>query len=91
MLLLALVAGLPAVIVALVLICGPATSPTPKVQWTLTLLILGFWWASARRDTRARGVAAADAGESAGGDARRRLFDSRPRSAPRKSKTLWPM
>ncbi|MBS1874301.1 MAG: PAS domain-containing protein [Acidobacteria bacterium] len=41
--LLAIVAGLPAVVVSMVIIWGPG-HPTPKVQWTLTLLILGFWW-----------------------------------------------
>ena len=43
--LLALGAGLPAVIVALVLLW--ITDYTPKVQWTLTVLILGIWWACA--------------------------------------------
>ncbi|HKV38987.1 MAG TPA: ATP-binding protein [Blastocatellia bacterium] len=41
-LLLALIAGLPAIIVALVLLWN--RDYTPKVQWTLTVLILGFWW-----------------------------------------------
>ena len=40
-LLLALVAGLPAALVALILLwTGPYT---PKVQWTLTVLIVGVW------------------------------------------------
>src|SRR5579862_6353269 len=43
--LLALGAGLPAVIVALVLLW--IADYTPKVQWTLTVLILGIWWACA--------------------------------------------
>jgi nitrogen fixation/metabolism regulation signal transduction histidine kinase len=43
--LLALGAGLPAVIVALVLLW--MADYTPKVQWTLTVLILGIWWACA--------------------------------------------
>ncbi len=42
--LLSLVAGLPAVITTMVLIWTGDHQPTPKVQWTLTLLILGFWW-----------------------------------------------
>lgn len=41
--LLAMVAGLPAVITAMVILWGPQ-HPSSKVQWTLTLLILGFWW-----------------------------------------------
>ena len=45
MLLLALAAGLPAVIVALVLLW--TAGYTPKVQWTLTVLIVGVWWACA--------------------------------------------
>src|ERR1700687_5422662 len=43
--LLALGAGLPAVIAALVLLW--IADYTPKVQWTLTVLILGIWWACA--------------------------------------------
>src|SRR5438105_6428739 len=43
--LLALGAGLPAVIVALVLLW--LADYTPKVQWTLTVLILGVWWTCA--------------------------------------------
>ncbi len=43
--LLALAAGLPAVIAALVLLW--IADYTPKVQWTLTVLILGVWWACA--------------------------------------------
>ncbi|HEV8415213.1 MAG TPA: ATP-binding protein [Bryobacteraceae bacterium] len=43
--LLALAAGLPAVIAALVLLW--TADYTPKVQWTLTVLILGIWWACA--------------------------------------------
>ena len=40
--LLALLAGLPAVVVAMVLLwLGDFTA---KVQWTLTLLVLGCWW-----------------------------------------------
>ncbi|HEX9761450.1 MAG TPA: ATP-binding protein [Candidatus Acidoferrales bacterium] len=41
-LLLALLAGLPAVITALWMLWGG--DYTPKVQWTLTILILGFWF-----------------------------------------------
>lgn len=40
--LLALLAGLPAVLTAMIIIW--TGSYTPKVQWTLTLVILGFWW-----------------------------------------------
>ena len=43
--LLALGAGLPAVIAALVLLW--IADYTPKVQWTLTVVILGIWWACA--------------------------------------------
>ena len=43
--LLALGAGLPAVFAALVLLW--IADYTPKVQWTLTVLILGVWWACA--------------------------------------------
>jgi two-component system nitrogen regulation sensor histidine kinase NtrY len=39
--LMALLAGLPAVVIALVLLW--TGSFTPRVQWTLTLLIFGFW------------------------------------------------
>jgi two-component system, NtrC family, nitrogen regulation sensor histidine kinase NtrY len=42
--LLALVAGLPAVITSLVILWHNPDTYTPKVQWTLTLLIVGFWW-----------------------------------------------
>ena len=40
--LLALAAGLPGSLVALILLWTGAF--TPKVQWTLTVLILGLWW-----------------------------------------------
>src|SRR3954464_14385088 len=43
--LLALGAGVPAVIAALVLLW--IADYTPKVQWTVTVLILGIWWACA--------------------------------------------
>jgi len=43
--LLALGAGLPAVIAALVLLW--IADYTPKVQWTVTVLILAIWWACA--------------------------------------------
>ena len=39
--LMALLAGLPAVVIALILVW--TGSLTPKVQWTLTLVILAFW------------------------------------------------
>ena len=39
--LLALTAGLPAVIVSMVIIWTGDYSP--KVQWTLTLVVIGFW------------------------------------------------
>ena len=38
----ALLAGLPAVIVAMALLWGG--DYTPKVRWTLTVLVLGCWW-----------------------------------------------
>ncbi len=43
--LLALGAGIPAIVAALVLLW--IADYTPKVQWTLTVLILGIWWACA--------------------------------------------
>ena len=43
--LLALCAGLPAVMAALVLLW--IADYSPKVQWTITVLILGVWWACA--------------------------------------------
>lgn len=47
-LLLSLVAGLPGVLVAMIIVWfndgHDAWWYTPKVQWTLTLLIVGFWW-----------------------------------------------
>ena len=43
--LLALGAGLPAVVAALVLLW--MADYTPKIQWALTVLILGIWWACA--------------------------------------------
>src|SRR5579862_8458412 len=42
-LLLALAAGFPAVLTALIILWF-AGDFTPKVQWTLTVIILGFWW-----------------------------------------------
>jgi two-component system, NtrC family, nitrogen regulation sensor histidine kinase NtrY len=39
---LALIGGLPAVAIALVLLWTGAF--TPKVQWTLTLVVVAFWW-----------------------------------------------
>jgi two-component system nitrogen regulation sensor histidine kinase NtrY len=41
---LALIGGLPAVAVALALLW--TGEYTPKVQWTLTLLVVAFWWGS---------------------------------------------
>jgi nitrogen fixation/metabolism regulation signal transduction histidine kinase len=38
----ALLAGLPAVVTSMVIIWTGSYSP--RVQWTLTLLIVGFWW-----------------------------------------------
>lgn len=40
----ALLAALPAVIVSLWFLWLVETPPPPKVQWTLSLLILGFWF-----------------------------------------------
>jgi nitrogen fixation/metabolism regulation signal transduction histidine kinase len=45
MLLLALASGLPAVIAAMVMLWVGNFSP--KVQWTLTVVVLGGWWACA--------------------------------------------
>ena len=39
---LALIGGLPAVVIALILLWTGSYSP--KVQWTLTLIIVAFWW-----------------------------------------------
>ena len=65
---------------------GPATTP-PKVQWTLTRRHrrrpVGF----IVRAARARRAAAADARQPAGGAARGRLLDSRPRR--RAATTRW--
>src|SRR5580658_4929196 len=46
MLLLALASGLPAVITVMIILWWQG-SYTPKVQWTLTVVILGGWWACA--------------------------------------------
>ncbi len=40
----ALLTGLPAVLVAMWFLWLDESPPTPKVQWTLTLLILCFWF-----------------------------------------------
>ncbi|MES2697605.1 MAG: ATP-binding protein [Verrucomicrobiota bacterium] len=40
----ALLAALPAVLVSLYYLWLAATTPSPKEQWTLTLLIVGFWF-----------------------------------------------
>jgi two-component system nitrogen regulation sensor histidine kinase NtrY len=40
--LLSLLAGLPAVLTSMIIIW--TAGYTPKVQWTLTLVIIGFWW-----------------------------------------------
>ena len=45
MLLLALTAGLPAVIVSMVILW--TRDYQPKEQWTLSVLILGVWWGCA--------------------------------------------
>jgi len=42
-LLLALAAGFPAVLAAMIILWGVGNY-TPKVQWTLTVVILGAWW-----------------------------------------------
>ena len=47
MFLLALAAGLPAGIAALVILW--TSGYTPKVQWTVTLSILGIWWFCANK------------------------------------------
>src|SRR6202453_2542748 len=46
MLLLALASGLPAVVTAMIILWWQG-SYTPKVQWTLTVVVLGGWWACA--------------------------------------------
>jgi len=45
MLLLALASGLPAVVTAMIILW--VGNYSPKVQWTLTVIILGGWWACA--------------------------------------------
>ncbi len=54
-------------------------SYTPKVQWTLSVVILGGWWGLRGGGARSGRVAAADAGESARSHAGRRLLHSRAR------------
>jgi two-component system nitrogen regulation sensor histidine kinase NtrY len=39
----ALVAGAPAVLTVMIMLWVGDHTPTPKVQWTLSVLILGFW------------------------------------------------
>jgi two-component system nitrogen regulation sensor histidine kinase NtrY len=46
MLLLALASGLPAVITVMIILWWQGDY-TPKVQWTLTVVVLGGWWACA--------------------------------------------
>jgi nitrogen fixation/metabolism regulation signal transduction histidine kinase len=46
MLLLALAAGLPAVITCMVILWWTGTY-SPRVQWTLTVVIIGVWWVCA--------------------------------------------
>ena len=82
-LLLALAPALPGGVVALILLW--TGDYTPKVQWTLTVLIVGVWLGCALRAARARRPAAADALEPARGAARRRLLDPRARRARRRS------
>ena len=84
--LLALLAGLPGSAVALWLL-WTADDSTAKVQWTLTVLIVGAWLGFAPGGARARGVPAADALQSAGGAARGRFLGARPRR-PRPT-TRW--
>jgi nitrogen fixation/metabolism regulation signal transduction histidine kinase len=43
-LLLALAAGLPAVATSLIILWWAGNNYTPKVQWTLSVLIVGAWW-----------------------------------------------
>ena len=43
-LLLALAAGLPAVATSLIILWWASNNYTPKVQWTLSVLIVGAWW-----------------------------------------------
>lgn len=43
-LLLALAAGLPAVATSLIILWWAGNHYTPKVQWTLSVLIVGAWW-----------------------------------------------
>ncbi len=84
-LVLALVAGAPAVLTSMLMLW--LGDHTPKVQWTLTVLILALLAGLLLRLAGARRLAAANARQSAGGDARRRLFDSRARAS--KATTPW--
>jgi two-component system nitrogen regulation sensor histidine kinase NtrY len=43
-LLLALAAGLPAVVTCLIILWWAGNNYTPKVQWTLSVFIVGAWW-----------------------------------------------
>src|SRR5271154_2309260 len=43
-LLLALAAGLPAVATSLIILWWTSNHYTPKVQWTVSVLIVGAWW-----------------------------------------------
>lgn len=44
MLLVALLAGAPAVIAVLIMLWTGSNAPSPRVQWTVTLLVLAFWF-----------------------------------------------
>ena len=70
--------GIAGVVTSLLILWWPAII-TPKVQWTLTIVIVLGLVGIRGRGAGARRFAAADAGQSARSDARRRLFDSRAR------------
>ncbi len=44
---LALAAGLPAVITAMIILLYPGNNYPPKIQWTLGIVIIGAWWGCA--------------------------------------------
>ena len=74
-LLMAVTAGLPGSLVALIFLW--TGDFTPKVQWTLTVLIVGLWSGFRAGRSAARGLPAADGFEPARGAARGRLLHSR--------------
>ena len=79
-LLLALAAGLPAVVTAMIILWWLGDY-TPKVQWTLSVVIVGAWWGFAAAVRERVASPLRTLAESARSHARRRLFHSRARGA----------